>query len=193
MSWFRPERQGERRVSSWLLLFGLGVAWAVVLVPDLVRRNVSSRRNDTIGQFARGLSTLERTRPVGGHRSHAGSFGSAPFGRSSNQVIDLRGATPVVTARTPVLQGNRRRTPTQQRRVDILSGLVTAALLTFLASVSLGGIATTLNLVVDVLLVAYIGALLSVTRRERTRAHTGVAFPSQLVVPSRVVHQRAGR
>jgi hypothetical protein len=57
-------------VSSWLLLFGLGVAWAVVLVPDLLRRNAASRRSDTIGQFARNLSSLERSAPVGGSRSN---------------------------------------------------------------------------------------------------------------------------
>ena len=39
--------------------------WAAALLPDLVRRVSDSRRSDTIGQFSRNLSSLNRAAPVG--------------------------------------------------------------------------------------------------------------------------------
>lgn len=165
----------ERNVSSWLLLFGLGVAWAVVLVPDFIRRNAASRRSDTIGQFARNLSSLERSAPVGVSRSNLVQFPS----RLGEPVIDLRESARPAAPRTAVRpeSGPRpRRSPVQQRRQDVLSGLIAAAVLSFLGSVSVGGPLMIVHAVIDVALVAYLGALLTVTRREKMRAQVGVLY-----------------
>lgn len=168
----------ERNVSSWLLLFGLGVAWAVVLVPDVIRRNAASRRSDTIGQFARNLSSLERSAPVGVNRSNLVQFPS----RLAEPTIDLRDparptVTPAVRRPAPANARQRgRRTPVQQRRQDILSGLIAAALLSFLGSVSLGGPLLVVHVVIDVALVVYLGLLLAVTRREKLRAQVGTLY-----------------
>jgi len=193
----RPEGMSERNVSSWLLLFGLGVAWAVVLVPDLLRRNAASRRSDTIGQFARNLSSLERSAPVGANRSNLVQFPS----RLNEQSVDLRspvGQQPVARAAAPrSSRGPARRSPVQQRRQDILSALIAAALLSFLGSVSLGGPLMMVHAVIDVALVAYLGALLTVTRREKMRSQVGVLYqpPSQFssVMPAYAERQRVAR
>ena len=153
-------------MSSWLLLFGLGVAWAVVLVPDLVRRNVATRRSDTIGQFARNLSSLERSAPVGVNRSNLVQFPSR-----LEPVIDLRDSVqrPTVSRNAATSAGRPAaarpaqqqagRTPMQQRRQDILTALIAAAVLSFLGSVSMGGAMVMVNAVVDAALLLYFGAL----------------------------------
>jgi len=186
----------ERNVSSWLLLFGLGVAWAVVLVPDLIRRNVASRRSDTIGQFARNLSSLERSAPVGVNRSNLVQFPS----RLSDPAADLRGPAQPAAARSasPAAARQRpRRSPVQQRRQDILSALIAAAVLSFLGSVSVGGVLMMVHAAIDIVLIAYVGALLAVTRREKMRAQVGVLYqsPNQFsgVMPAYVERQRAAR
>lgn len=193
-------------MSSWLLLFGLGVAWAVVLVPDLVRRNAASRRSDTIGQFARNLSSLERSAPVGVNRSNLVQFPS----RINEPVIDLRDpARPTVTPAQPrdlhaVGQAGQsapvqrvRRSAVQQRRQDIMSALIAAALLSFLGSVSMGGALMMIHAVIDVALVLYLVALLFVTRREKLRSQVGVLYqaPNQFsgVVPADAERQRIAR
>lgn len=174
-------------MSSWLLLFGLGVAWAVVLVPDLVRRNVASRRSDTIGQFARNLSSLERSAPVGVNRSNLVQF--------PNRMAERTGQP--VQARARQAAPARRsgpRTAMQQRRKDVLAALVAAALLSFLGSVSMGGALVMVNAIVDAALLLYVVALTLVTRREKLRAQVGVLYtpPSQFsgVAPAYIERQR---
>lgn len=188
-------------MSSWLLLFGLGVAWAVVLVPDLIRRNAASRRSDTIGQFARNLSSLERSAPVGVNRSNLVQFPSrledpmAALGQPARpRAVDASRAPQQVRSQDPRAQ---RRSPVQQRRQDVLSALIAAAVLSFLGSVSVGGVLVILHAVVDVALIAYLGALMMVTRREKMRAQVGVLYqtPNQFsgVMPAYVERQRVAR
>jgi len=177
----------ERIVSSWLLLFGLAVAWAVVLVPDLVRRNAASRRSDTIGQFAHKLSSLERCAPVGVNRPNVVQFPNR-FGEPA----------PVVSAQAPRPRPARQgRSAVQQRRQDVLSALIAAALLSFLGSVSVGGVLMVVHAVIDLALVAYLAALLTIKRREQMRAQAGVLYqsPRQFtgVVPAYVEPRRAAR
>lgn len=192
----RRERMRERIVSSWLLLFGLGVAWVVVLVPDLLRRNAASRRSDTIGQFARKLSSLEQSAPVGVNRSNVVQF---PGRVAQPGAYVGPAARPAERpAQRPVARGDRpvRRSAVQQRRQDVLSSLIAAALLSFLGSVSVGGALTMVHVVVDVALVLYLGALLTIKRREQMRARAGVLYdaPHQFsgVVPA-YVERRAVR
>lgn len=186
-------------MSSWLLLFGLGVAWAVVLVPDLIRRNAASRRSDTIGQFARNLSSLERSAPVGASRSNLVQFPT----RFNDPMADLREQRPVARAEqhhqqvqraaAPTARQRPRRSAVQQRRQDILSALIAAALLSFLGSVSVGGFLMVVHAAIDIALVLYLAALLTIKRREQMRAQVGVLYqaPNQFngVVPAMVEPQ----
>jgi hypothetical protein len=174
----------------------------VVLVPDLLRRNAASRRSDTIGQFARNLSSLERSAPVGASRSNLVQFPS----RLNEPTADLRGPVSPLgaprqqVARTVAPQAPRdrgRRSPVQQRRQDILSALIAAALLSFLGSVSVGGPLMIVHAIIDVALVLYLGALLTITRREKMRAQVGQLYqsPNQFsgVMPAYAERQRIAR
>ena len=85
----------------------------------------------------------------------------------------------------------------QQRRQDILSALIAAALLSFLGSVSVGGILMVVHAVIDIALVLYLGALLTIKRREQMRAQVGVLYqaPQQFnsVMPAMVERQQIAR
>lgn len=148
---------------SVIALLGLAVLWAIVLVPDLVRRGASFRRVDPIGQFAKNRSVLGRTSAVRGRGA-----------RATESVIDLRGPGPVryVASERPVAPAVRapRRSRAEQRRQDVLTALVAAALMTFLGYTAFGGPMLAVHVVADVLLVAYVGLWLAVTKRDRQRA-----------------------
>lgn len=190
----------EPSVSSWLLLFGLAVAWAVVLVPDFVRRNAASRRSDTIGQFARNLGALGQSQPVGARRpANVVQFPQVQrYAEPTYEpAVDLRGPRPVV-ARTAARPAPRpaARTRAQQRRKDVLAALVAAAVLTFLGSLSVGGAFVIVNAVTLVALGAYVAAFALVTRKEKLRSQVGQLYSPQFrgVAPAYVDHrQRVAR
>ncbi|MEZ5320964.1 MAG: hypothetical protein R2698_02570 [Microthrixaceae bacterium] len=151
-------------MSSWLLLFGLAVAWAVVLVPDLLRRSAASRRSDTIAQFSRNLSSLGRT--------HSGGSLPGPGPLRRDNVVALPSRPAALGRAAGPRSGGIRSSASrrnQQRRQEILTGLAAAALLTFLGSVSIGGVITVLHVLVDLALVSYLGAVMAVTRREKVQ------------------------
>jgi len=164
---------------STIALLALAVLWAIVLVPDLVRRTAAARRADSIGQFARNRSVLRNSYPAVGRRQNP------PFASGPQTVVDLRGPRPVVHQEAtravrpaaPVV-----RTRAQQRRQDILTSLVAAALLSFLGFVTFGGVLLVLHVVIDVLLVAYLGLWLNVTKRERMRAQVSY-LPGRPLAP----------
>ena len=96
----------------------------------------------------------------------------------------------------------QRRSPVQQRRQDVLTALVAAAVLSFLGSISIGGALIAVNAVIDVAFVLYLGALLLVTRREKLRSQVGVLYqaPHQFSaaqfgrpMPAYVERQRVAR
>lgn len=172
---------------STLVLVGLGLVWAVVLLPDLVARISRVRKADTIRTFNHQLSSLGRSAPVdrrdarptsggAGAVLRRGSVGRPSMGRSSmGDVIDLRSRlrarTGAQTARTaPVavpevtatnLAGAPRPVSAglRKRRQDVLFGLGAAALLTLLATVAFGGVFLYLHLFADVLMACYLVAL----------------------------------
>ena len=192
-----------------IALLGLAILWAIVLIPDLVRRGASARRSDSIGQFARHRSVLGRSAPVGVRRE---SVGGSVARLGSGTVVDLRGPRPVVTngsrpmSSSPAGGGRSsdsfdsaaqtvRRSPTQQRRQDVLTALVAAALLSFLGFATFGGPMLMVHVVADVLLGAYVALWLTVTRRERIRAQVSYLYqPAPLgMVAARSERQRIAR
>jgi len=168
---------GERRVSG-LLIFGLVVAWGVALLPDFIRRVSDSRRSDTIGQFSRNLGTLERSAPVGAGRSNVYQF----VPRSAEPVIDLRDAAPVAHPFAAPRDATRpagrpvRRSRAQQRRQEVLSALIAASVLAFLATITLGGVFVYVQFVAFVALALYAMAMVSATRRDRLRAQAAAFY-----------------
>jgi hypothetical protein len=76
-----------------------------------------------------------------------------------------------------------------------MTGLVTAALLTFLGAVSIGGPFFIAHVLVDLALVAYLGLLLFTTRKAHIRSQVTVLYPAQerMVVPMSTQRQRVAR
>lgn len=194
------------------VLVGLAVLWAIVLLPDFIRRASTRSSHDTIGSFKHHLSVLERANPVHSPLTGAGDRPSnvvplvprsAPP-QGSHQLAPLAPprpvqpirAVPVAARRGPARpavasaprQGVHTRRPApparpvqgtnarprvsgaaaaQRRRQDIITGLFAASLLSFLAYLSFGGPMLVVHVVVDVMLVFYVGLVLASTRRER--------------------------
>lgn len=120
-----------------LVFLGLAVVWAIVLLPEVVRKVAGSRHSDTIRSFNQQLSVLDR------------SGGAAP----RSNVIDLRsrrnepGARPVA-AQVPM--------SVRKRRQEVITALAAAAVLTLLCTVAFGGAFLVLHLLADALLVTYL-------------------------------------
>lgn len=143
---------------STLVLLGLAVVWAIVLLPEALKRISKARQGDSIRSFNRQLSSLQipnqRTRSAG-----------------NSNVIDLR-------SRAQRPQGASRQRPVgapapvspavRRRRQEVLTALGSASVLSLLCSVAFGGPFLVLFLVAALLLVAYVVALYQVTNAVAT-------------------------
>lgn len=167
------------------VLLGLAVLWAAVLLPDALRRFQSRRGGDSITSFNQHLSVLERSHHRVGSASgsnvvrmtprppapRASSSVAAPAGHRAQRAVPSTASRPA-----PV-----RRSSNQQRRQDIIVGLGAASLLSFLATLAFSGALLPLHLAIDVLLGAYLLAVLAVTRRRPARS--SVAYLPRAAVP----------
>lgn len=131
-----------------LVFLGLAVVWAIVLLPELMRKVAGSRHSDTIRSFNQQLSVLDRS-------------GGRSTGRSN--VIDLRSRAesprPTAAAARPVPPSVRK------RRQEVLTVLGSAAVLTLLCTVAFGGPFLLLHVVADALLVTYLVLLVQATNQ----------------------------
>ena len=138
---------------KFVLLFALAALWALVLIPPLLRAR-TNRSSDSIGDFNYRLGVLSRT-------------GGFTRRRAARQLPALSSpmparATPAVPvyAPSPVMAGSR---PTAsqraaKRRRDITLGLVVAAVVSLaVAAVAQSSSVWLLQVLVDLLLVAYVG------------------------------------
>jgi hypothetical protein len=130
-----------------LVFLGLAVVWAIVLLPELMRKVAGSRHSDTIRSFNQQLSVLDRS-------------GGRSAGRSN--VIDLRSR-----ANTPRPTAAARPVPpsVRKRRQEVLTVLGSAAVLTLLCTVAFGGPFLLLHIVADLLLVTYLVLLVQATNQ----------------------------
>jgi hypothetical protein len=74
------------------------------------------------------------------------------------------------SAPAPRTQSRSGRSAAQQRRQDVIVALLAASLLSFLATVTFSGLFLYLHLLIDAALVAYVGAVLTLTRRKQARS-----------------------
>jgi hypothetical protein len=114
------------------------VVWAIVLLPELVRKLSGTRRSDTIRSFNHQLSVLDRSGRSGGARSN---------------VIDLRSRTaagPGTAPATAVAPSVRK------RRQEVTTVLAAAAVLTLLCTVAFGTAFLVLHVIADALLITYL-------------------------------------
>jgi hypothetical protein len=143
----QKERTARMNVTT-LVFLGLAVVWAIVLLPELLRKLAGSRHTDTIRSFNQQLSVLDRS-------------GGRSTGRSN--VIDLRSRAnaprPAAASARPVPPSVRK------RRQEVLTVLGSAAVLTLLCTVAFGGPFLVLHIVADVLLVTYLVLLVQATNQ----------------------------
>jgi hypothetical protein len=140
---------------STLVILGLAVVWAVVLLPEAVKKWRSTRSVDSVASFSRSLSHLERANP----RVQRGES------LRSGNVIDLRQRRAGTTQPRPVATPVRVSPEVRRRRQEVLTGLVAAALLTLVCTIAFGGVFLVPHLLADALLVAYVVCLHQVTNR----------------------------
>ena len=147
-----------------LVFLGLAVVWAIVLLPEVVRKVAGSRHSDTIRSFNQQLSVLDR------------SGGGSPAGRSN--VIDLRSRSDRDERPSPAPQVPM---SVRKRRQEVLTVLGSAAVLTLVCTVAFGGVFLLLHVVADVLLVTYVVLL---NQANQAAAHAAGPARSPLAAPS---------
>lgn len=171
---------------STLIFLGLAVVWAIVLLPEGIKRFSRMRRSDSIRSFNHQLHALNRSGP-GTNKIRPDKRNNTPGGmeRSGSNVIDLRhrvsagkslrDALPLNTARVaaPAIPPHVRR-----RRQEVIATLSAAVVLTLLCLVAFGPIFIVPQLAADVLLGAY---LYMVAQANRTAAMAASASSSLAV------------
>jgi hypothetical protein len=154
---------------STLVFLGLAVVWAIVLLPEVLRKLSGVRSSDTIRSFNQQLAVLDRSGRQRGAVQTAGVRRVA-----SSNVIEMGSRTgPAPATRARVVPAEVRR-----RRQDVLTVLGSAAVLTLLCTVAFGGPFLVLHLVADALLVSYVVMLARVTQAQPQVNHAGAGSGS---------------
>jgi hypothetical protein len=137
---------------QFIILFGLAVAWGVLLVPDLLKKRGTVRSIRGVKGFDRQLSAFNRTSGTALTRAMPG-LPARPAG--SVVAFPVRG--PV---RRPRRHGLRSfpRTPAdaQRRRIYVLATLFAAAVLTLALSLAVTRLVFALHFVIDLALALYV-------------------------------------
>ena len=137
----------------------LAVVWAAVLIPPMLQNRSQARPADSISAFQSQLSTLQR-RTVG--ESGSGPI-TPPNGMRAVRPVSSTYGTAGPTEFRPVPlgtvdQARLARIDAQRRRRRVLAGLLVAAAATLLLSFVLPPLRT-LHVVIDALLLCYVGLL----------------------------------
>ncbi|MCX6524983.1 MAG: hypothetical protein NTX58_09535 [Actinobacteria bacterium] len=155
---------------STLIFLGLAVVWAIVLLPEVLRKLSVGRRTDSIRSFNHQLSVLNRSgnrrgadlpgmpRPVSLNSSSLNSSSartSSNARNSSNNVIDLRDRSnaPAAGAQTSPAKISP---SVRRRRQDVLVVLGAIAVLTLLCTVAFGSVFLVPFMLSAALLVGYV-------------------------------------
>ena len=142
---------------STLIFLGLAVVWAIVLLPEVLRKLSVGRRSDSIRSFNHQLSVLHRS----GNRRGADlpgmprpvSLNSSSARTSSSNVIDLRDRSNAAAAQT----SQAKISPSvRRRRQDVLVVLGAIAVLTLLCTVAFGSVFLVPFMLSAALLVGYV-------------------------------------
>ena len=142
---------------STLIFLGLAVVWAIVLLPEVLRKLSVGRRTDSIRSCNHQLSVLHRS----GNRRGADlpgmprpvSLNSSSARNSSSNVIDLRDLSNAAAAQT----SQAKISPSvRRRRQDVLVVLGAIAVLTLLCTVAFGSVFLVPFMLSAALLVGYV-------------------------------------
>lgn len=159
-----------------MVLLILAVIWAAVLVPPMLRARAEGSPVDSIGDFRRQLSVLQRTTPAAASGHQIAPYSPPP------------GATPVVPVRPPMTK-----LQAQQRRRQVFLVLGTAVPVSFAGAVFSGGAAWGVHLAVLALFGTYVGLLirarnLAAEREMKVRFLPGTSSqPAQGAMPAELV------
>lgn len=172
---------------STLIFLGLAVVWAIVLLPEGIKKLSKARRSDSIRSFNHQLSVLDRS---GSSRRPAATRRSAtrPAVPSAN-VIDLRDRRPAAqrpvgqrsVAQRPMAQGQARvPASVKRRRQEVTAGLAAVAVLSLLCLIAFGSAFLWVHLVSVALLVGYLFLVSQANRNATTPQGLGSqSFGSQ--------------
>ena len=154
------------------VLLILAVLWAAFFLWPLVQRRLAGGRRNSIGDFTKKVTVISR---VGGHRTPRAPRGLVPL-----PTPGPANATPQTTAPA----GLPMSAEAQRRRRDALAILAVAALGTLLlAVVAANPVVWLVHIVADLLLIGYVGLLVSLRRRADERK-AKVHFLPQPSLPS---------
>ena len=138
---------------QFIILFGLAVAWGVLLVPDLLKKRGTVRSIRGVKGFDRQLSAFNRTSGAPLSRQMPGMQNHRPAG--SVVAFPVRG--PVRRRRQYGLRSFPR-TPAdaQRRRIYVLATLFAAAVFTLAVAMTLSRFVLALHFVIDLALALYV-------------------------------------
>jgi Flp pilus assembly protein TadB len=141
---------------TFIAIVLLAAAWAALLLPDLRGRGGgSSRRTDSIANFSRQLSTIERTRP--GQRPSARVVAFPQRGPAAQRAS--RQASSPLSPRSQM--------QARQRRRNVLLGIATVAALSLVAGVFVSPIFLVVHVLADIALGGFVWLLVE----HRNRAY----------------------
>ncbi|KLR60875.1 hypothetical protein IMCC26207_109390 [Actinobacteria bacterium IMCC26207] len=159
---------------STLIFLGLAIVWAIVLLPEVLRKLSVGRRTDSIRSFNHQLSVLHRSgnrrgadlpgmpRPVSlnspslnssSARTSSNARNSSSSRTSSSNVIDLRDRSNAAGAQTSPAKISP---SVRRRRQDVLVVLGAIAVLTLLCTVAFGSVFLVPFMLSAALLVGYV-------------------------------------
>lgn len=152
-----------------MVLLVLAAIWAAVLVPPYLQKRRATHPSSSVVDFHQQLAVLQRT---------GRALGGAPL----QEGYAIQASRPTVPAMgRPSMTGpTMTRTDVLRRRRDVLVTLTSAAALTFLLAVALGGNVWLLQLLVDAALLGYVALLLHIKESRRLPARANVRYlPTQ--------------
>lgn len=157
-TWERADRRADRDEGRPLLIIlGLGVLWAAVLLPPVIRNR------DVLARPLVAVASINRMAGRGANRGP---------GRSPAVVRSRRlGAIRSAATSMPGDVGSARR-----RRRDLMCMLAGMAVFTFLGGVAVGGVVWMVHFLVDLLLVGYAVLVTQRHQVEAERRETVIPF-----------------
>ncbi len=151
-----------------MVLLVLAAIWAAVLVPPYLQKRRATHPSSSVVDFHQQLAVLQRT----GRALHGGPLHDGY-------------ADPAILAPAPVHRPARAvhatigRNDVMRRRRDVFTTLASAAGLTFVLALALGGSVWILHLLVDAALLGYVALLLQIKQSRQLSGRANVAYLPQ--------------
>lgn len=177
---------------STLIFLGLAVVWAVVLLPEVLRKLSGARGSDSIRSFNHQLSVLHRSgNRRGAELPGVGRGTSLNTGRSN--VIDLRRPTNSNAVQAAPAAPRPVPVAVRKRRQEVLTVLGSAVVLSLVCTVAFNGVFILPLLVSGVLLVAYVAALAQLNQAPRTAVARTASLAPRSSLPDGLRTATVGR